>query len=124
MGVAVGEKWEPFTTIEDTAAFQTFLNNTPFFASRSRRLTDTKVSVPAITFSSEREISTQMAFGKILDDLSKGDSELATRIVTTSPDVTGTTNLGPWCGATLLVNMRDIEPRKEDDGFDGAFLSP
>ena len=31
---------------------------------------------------------------------------------------------GPMCGATLLVNMRDIEPRKEDDGFDGAFLSP
>ena len=28
------------------------------------------------------------------------------------------------CGAILLVNMRDIEPRKEDDGFDGAFLSP
>ena len=28
------------------------------------------------------------------------------------------------CGATLLVNMRDIEPRKEDDGFDGASLSP
>ena len=28
------------------------------------------------------------------------------------------------CGATFLVNMRDIEPRKEDDGFDGAFLSP
>ena len=31
---------------------------------------------------------------------------------------------GGLCGATLLVNMRDIEPRKEDDGFDGAFLSP
>ena len=30
----------------------------------------------------------------------------------------------PRCGATLLVKMRDIEPRKEDDGFDGAFLSP
>ena len=28
------------------------------------------------------------------------------------------------CGATLPVGMRDIEPRKEDDGFDGAFLSP
>ena len=28
------------------------------------------------------------------------------------------------CGATLMVNMRDIEPRKEDDGYDGAFLSP
>ena len=28
------------------------------------------------------------------------------------------------CVATFLVNMSDIEPRKEDDGFDGAFLSP
>ena len=24
----------------------------------------------------------------------------------------------------IAVNMRDIEPRKEGDGFDGAFLSP
>ena len=28
------------------------------------------------------------------------------------------------CGATVLVNMRDIEALKEDDGFEGAFLSP
>jgi pyruvate dehydrogenase E1 component len=41
----------------------------------------------------DREISTQAAFGKILDDLPADDSELAARIVTTSPDVTGTTNL-------------------------------
>ena len=29
-----------------------------------------------------------------------------------------------FCGATVLVNMRDIEALKEDDGFEGAFLSP
>ena len=34
------------------------------------------------------------------------------------------TKIHPTCGATLPVGMRDIEPRKEDDGFDGAFLSP
>ena len=28
------------------------------------------------------------------------------------------------CGATLQVNMRDIETWKEDDGFEGALLSP
>ena len=28
------------------------------------------------------------------------------------------------CNATVLVNMRDIEAPKEDDGFEGAFLSP
>jgi pyruvate dehydrogenase E1 component len=37
--------------------------------------------------------------------LAKGDSPLAARIVTTSPDVTGTTNLGPW------VNRRKLFAR-------------
>ena len=31
---------------------------------------------------------------------------------------------GDSCGATVLMNMRDIEALKEDDGFEGAFLSP
>ena len=37
-----------------------------------------------------------MAFGKIPEGLSKGDGPTAERIVTASPDVTGTTSLGPW----------------------------
>ena len=70
-------------------------------------ITDDKLPVPAIDLATDREISTQMAFGKILDDLSKGDSDLAARIVTMSPDVTGTTNLGPW------VNRRKLFARTE-----------
>jgi pyruvate dehydrogenase E1 component len=67
----------------------------------------------------DREISTQMAFGKILDDLSKDDSALAARIVTTSPDVTGTTNLGPW------VNRRKLFAREEiADTFRDAASPP
>ena len=31
---------------------------------------------------------------------------------------------GDSCGATVLVKMRDIEALKEDDGFEGALLSP
>ncbi|MEM0945730.1 MAG: transketolase, partial [Pseudomonadota bacterium] len=49
----------------------------------------------------------QAAFGKILDGFAKGDSALATRIITTSPDVTGTTSLGPW------VNRRKLFARTE-----------
>lgn len=64
------------------------------------------IPVPAIAIESDREISTQAAFGRILDDLSTGDSALAARIVTTSPDVTGTTNLGPW------VNRRKLFARQ------------
>ena len=106
MGVAEGEEWEKFATIENPKELQKFLDMNPFFAKGRRRYTDGLIPVPAIELNSEREISTQMGFGKILDDLSKGDSKLAQRIVTTSPDVTGTTNLGPW------VNRRKLFARE------------
>ena len=106
MGVPEGQEWEPLATVKDPAAFRAFLESVPFFAKGPRRLTDDAIPVPQIEVASDREISTQMGFGKILDDLSKGDSDLAARIVTTSPDVTGTTNLGPW------VNRRKLFARK------------
>jgi pyruvate dehydrogenase E1 component len=105
MGVPEGAEWDRFATIGDTSAFQTDLNAVPFFAEGPRRFSDDVLSVPKIKIASEREISTQMGFGKILDDLSKGDSDLASRIVTTSPDVTGTTSLGAW------VNRRKLFAR-------------
>ncbi|MEQ5872465.1 transketolase [Sagittula sp. NFXS13] len=112
MGVPVGEEWDRFATIEDPEAFEADLQNTTFFAKGQRRYSDTKIDVPEISLSPDRVIATQMAFGKILDDLSKGDSVLADRIVTTSPDVTGTTNLGPW------VNRRKLFARDhQEDTF-------
>ena len=105
MGVPVGQEWHKFATVPDPADLQDFLNRTPFFQNGPRRFSDAVLPVPAITLLSEREISTQMAFGKILDDLAKGGSSLSDRIVTTSPDVTGTTNLGPW------VNRRKLFAR-------------
>ncbi|MDF1607227.1 transketolase [Hoeflea sp. YIM 152468] len=112
MGVVVGEEWEKFATVEDPAALQSFLDQTPFFAKGKRRYADAVIATPTIEMASDREISTQMAFGKILDDLSKTDSDLAARIVTTSPDVTGTTNLGPW------VNRRKLFAREgREDTF-------
>lgn len=112
MSVAKGEEWEPLATVDDPDALRNFLSRVPFFAKGPRRYRDDTLDVPAIAISTDREISTQMAFGKILDDLSKGDSALAARIVTTSPDVTGTTNLGPW------VNRRKLFARTEQsDAF-------
>ncbi|MFK7941148.1 MAG: 1-deoxy-D-xylulose-5-phosphate synthase N-terminal domain-containing protein [Roseovarius sp.] len=112
MGIAAGQEWEPLAGVSDADALQCFLSQVPFFANGPRRFQDAKVAVPKIELASDREISTQMAFGKILDDLSKGDSDLADRIVTTSPDVTGTTNLGPW------VNRRKLFSRQEQaDAF-------
>ena len=112
MGVPGGQEWERFATIADPVALQGFLDRAPFFAKGRRRFSDDRLAVPEIALSPERDISTQAAFGKILDDLSKGSSPLAERIVTTSPDVTGTTNLGPW------VNRRKLFARKaQADAF-------
>lgn len=112
MGVPKGQEWDKFATIADPTAFEAELAKTPFFAKGPRRYSDDVIDVPIIEITSDREISTQMAFGKILDTLSKGDSDLAERIVTTSPDVTGTTNLGPW------VNRRKLFARDhQEDTF-------
>ncbi|MBT8423916.1 MAG: transketolase [Silicimonas sp.] len=112
MGVAEGDEWELFATVGDEVGLRDFLGKVPFFSKGMRRYDDARVEVPAIAVDTERKTSTQMAFGKILDALSKGDSELAARILTTSPDVTGTTNLGPW------VNRRKLFARREQaDAF-------
>lgn len=105
MGVASGQEWEPLATVKDKRAFADFLSRVPFFAKGPRRFSDDRISVPPIHLEPEAVLSTQAAFGKILDGLSKGESLLAERIVTTSPDVTGTTNLGPW------VNRRKLFAR-------------
>jgi pyruvate dehydrogenase E1 component len=109
MGVPAGQEWEPFATVSDVPALQGFLDQVPFFAKGQRRFHDDVVPVPDIALATGREMSTQMAFGKILDDLARGDSKLAQRIVTTSPDVTGTTNLGPWVNRRKLFARQPLE---------------
>ncbi|QIE55789.1 transketolase [Pikeienuella piscinae] len=105
MGVAPGEEWERFATVDDVPALQRFLDKVPFFAGGRRRRSDSALPAPPIAAPEEGEISTQAGFGKILDGLARGDGALAARIVTASPDVTGTTNLGPW------VNRRKLFAR-------------
>ncbi|HKL65051.1 MAG TPA: 1-deoxy-D-xylulose-5-phosphate synthase N-terminal domain-containing protein [Roseovarius sp.] len=112
MGVPEGQEWEPLAGVADPDGLRAFLDRVPFFARGARRYGDGKLAVPEVASVPDREISTQMAFGKILDGLARGDSALAARILTTSPDVTGTTGLGPW------VNRRKLFSRTEQrDAF-------
>lgn len=105
MGVPEGQEWDRFATIDDVEGFKAFLDGVPFFAEGRRRYRDAVLPVPKLEVPGEREISTQNAFGKILGNLAKLDAPLVQRILTTSPDVTGTTSLGPW------VNRRKLYAR-------------
>ncbi len=108
--VPAGHEWQPFAGMEDRqAALQAFLDHVPFGLSTAPR----RHSVPAIEIPddlpvpSQDVISTQEAFGRILYDLAGSHTDLADHIVTTSPDVTQSTNLGGW------VNRRGIFARDQ-----------
>ncbi|NGO53899.1 transketolase [Mesorhizobium camelthorni] len=112
MKVRPGHEWDRFEGLDGPASeMQAFLDSVPFFAKGRRRHRAERIEVPqtvAVSPAAVRdEISTQAAFGRILDAIGKSDSELAARIVTTSPDVTVSTNLGPW------VNRRQLFARRE-----------
>ncbi|KJS39861.1 MAG: transketolase [Hyphomonas sp. BRH_c22] len=106
MGIAAGDEWVPMAGVEDSSALNAFLRGVPFFADGPRRFTAQRVASSGPIFLDDDVQSTQAGFGKILDALAKSKTELADRIVTTSPDVTVSTNLGPW------VNRRSLFARE------------
>ncbi len=117
MGIAEGAEWEPLGGLGDNsaAALAEFLE--PFKAllgKHDHRAAPIHVP-PAIRVPEGRSQSTQAAFGKILLDLARSGDPLADRLVTTSPDVTVSTNLGAF------VNQRGLFRRQElRDVFAGA----
>ncbi len=103
MNVRDGHEWEKSEgTGLDVQGLNELFRRIPFFARKSRRLEAPYIDVPNIAVPADDEISTQAAFGKMLDALAKSDHPLADRIVTASPDVTVSTNLGSW------VNRRGL----------------
>ncbi|MAI90906.1 1-deoxy-D-xylulose-5-phosphate synthase N-terminal domain-containing protein [Ponticaulis sp.] len=106
MGIEKGEEWDALANVEDEESLKAFLADVPFFSKGTRRFTAPKVEPTGPVFLDDRVLSTQAGFGKILDNIAKSKSELADRIVTTSPDVTVSTNLGPW------VNRRNLFARR------------
>ena len=107
MGVAKGAEWDPMATIGDPAGLRAWLDKVPFFSRGTRRQQAPKIAPAGPVLLDDREQSTQGGFGKILDQLARSGSPLAERIVTTSPDVTVSTNLGSWVNRTGLF-ARDI----------------
>lgn len=109
MGIAAGDEWEPFAGLElPDADIQAFLNEVPFNAKGPRRYTAALVpTTETISPRIKPVTSTQESFGQILSTIASDAPELAARIVTTSPDVSVSTNLGPWINKTGLFAKSD-----------------
>ncbi|MER9330063.1 transketolase [Mesorhizobium sp. M0488] len=110
MGVKRGEEWDKWAAATlPEAELDAFFAKAPFFSEGRRRLSPPSVPVPETLPSPGqpgKPLATQMGFGQILNDIARERSLLADRIVTTSPDVTVSTNLGGW------VNRRGLFARE------------
>ena len=100
MQIPEGAEWEHFAGFEARAdELRAFLSRVPFAARVTREKSNRApeiVTVHELTPPTGARMSTQEAFGKIMNDLGRSDTPLAARVVTTSPDVTVSTNLGGW----------------------------
>src|SRR5215813_10741873 len=108
MGVRPGHEWDKFEGFAPAAQqLQSFLDRAPFAAAEPRRLNAPPLAVPeSLSVTIQPVMSTQTGFGAILNEIGRGESDFARHIVTTSPDVTVSTNLGPW------VNRRGLFARQ------------
>ncbi|HSI41255.1 MAG TPA: transketolase [Xanthobacteraceae bacterium] len=109
MKVRPGHEWERFEGLDlPEDVLQGFLDAVPFAQRGRRRYSAPAVAVPAtLKVPMQPAMSTQQGFGLLLHEIGKSESALADSIVTTSPDVTVSTNLGGW------VNRRGLFAREE-----------
>ena len=106
MSVRPGREWDRF---EGLSLPPERLEEFPIVfvaAGGTRRLSAPEIEVPTELASAFQSVtSTQTGFGALLNNIGRADSDFARRIVTTSPDVTVSTNLGSW------VNRRGLFAR-------------
>jgi pyruvate dehydrogenase E1 component len=105
--------------------WRTFENGSPEAAlcdMRARLLRRTPTSyarpdaVPTSTGRAHRSpISTQAALGRLLTDIARDAPELATRVVTCSPDVASSTNMGGWINKSGVWSVDDRRDWFADD---------
>ena len=107
LGILDGNEWNSFSDKEETIELDQYIKNLPFQKAGHRRFKSKKIEVDNDILITETSISTQNAFGKILDQYAKNNTEFSKRIITTSPDVSVSTNLGPW------INRKGLFSRVE-----------
>jgi pyruvate dehydrogenase E1 component len=119
MKIPEGAEWDPFAasdvpaaTLKQFVAGVPWARDLPGGTPGTRRVPAATIPVPDLPVPGGpgRKMSTQQGFGDIFGEIGRPSgpfAEVAARILTTSPDVTVSTNLGPW------VNRRGVFSRLE-----------
>lgn len=104
-GTSLQDPWRTFEPRSETAAL---------CAQRQRDLRRVTMQEPApvriptsLGHQHRKATSTQAALGRLLTDITRDAPEAANRIVTCSPDVASSTNLGGWINKTGVWSFND-----------------
>lgn len=110
MSVGDGREWDAFEGLAvGDLELQRFLDAVPFAAKGHRRRHAQRIVIPdRLVAEAKGSVSTQVGFGRILDEIARAGGPLADAIVTASPDVTVSTNLGPWVNRRGLFSRRSL----------------
>ena len=101
-------QWAPFDRLPDEAGARALVRAAPINSVPTREHTPAEVIdipsdlAPLVGGASAKPVSSQAAFGAVMLDLARGDSPLASRLLTMAPDVTTTTSLAGF------VNKRGV----------------
>jgi pyruvate dehydrogenase E1 component len=110
MNVRPGHEWDAFEGLPlSPEALRAFLQGVPFAAPAERRHHPARIEPPSeLRIPAQSVTSTQAGFGAILNELAKDAGPFVERIVTTSPDVTVSTNLGGWVNRRSLFGRENL----------------
>ena len=103
-----GAEWDAMSGLRVSAdELREFLAAVPYAAPRPEALPRTApLAMPAVRVVAS---STQEGFGKIMNEIGRAGGDFARRVVTTSPDVTVSTNLGGWVNQSGVF-AREAKP--------------
>ncbi len=122
MNVRRGHEWDPLEGMSVPAdRLQAYLARTPFAKRQEQQAAETFAPPAELAVSIPDLISTQQGFGAILNEIGRHDTDFAGRVVTTSPDVTVSTNLGPWVNRRTVFSHETRSDTFKDERLPSTF---
>jgi pyruvate dehydrogenase E1 component len=98
-----GDEWSTTAGLPfSESQLQQFYQNVPFNQRKAPTPPDDQLEIETLHTPKGDSSSTQVAFGKVMNQIASSKAEYANRVVTTSPDVASSTNLSAW------VNKRGV----------------
>lgn len=112
-GTSLADPWVPFAT--DTRASELCLRRSRELARQEIVHQRPQPQPASLSRTHLKPISTQAVLGRFLADFARECPEVAARVVTCSPDVASSTNLGGWINKTGVWSVEDRHDWFADD---------